>query len=197
MTNCGWDLHEVPGRCASRPHHDWSLEIGHWSLGMRVLGIDPGTLTTGYGLVERRGDTLQAVTFGAITTQAGLPFAQRLLRIYQELRTLLTRTRPDCAAVETVFFARNVQSALRLGQARGVALLALAEEAVAIHEYSALEVKQAITSYGRAEKAQVQEMVRLLLGLAEAPSPVDAADALAVAICHHHAARVTARLRER
>ncbi len=164
---------------------------------MRVLGIDPGTLATGYGLVERRGDTLHPLTFGAITTQAGLPFAQRLLRIYRELRTLLTRTRPDCAAVEAVFFARNVQSALRLGQARGVALLALAEEAIEIHEYSALEVKQAVTSYGRAEKAQVQEMVRLLLGLAEAPSPIDAADALAVAICHHHAARLKGRLRER
>jgi crossover junction endodeoxyribonuclease RuvC len=164
---------------------------------MRVLGIDPGSVATGYGLVERRGDTLHALTFGAITTQAGLPFAQRLLRIYRELRTLLTRTRPDCAAVEAVFFARNVQSALRLGQARGVALLALAEEAIEIHEYSALEVKQAVTSYGRAEKAQVQEMVRLLLGLAEAPSPIDAADALAVAICHHHAARLKGRLRER
>jgi len=164
---------------------------------MRVLGIDPGTVTTGYGLVERRGDTLQAVTFGAITTRAGLPFAQRLLRIHQELRTLLSRTHPDCAAVESVFFAKNVQSALRLGHARGVALLALAEESVEIHEYSALEVKQAITSYGQAAKGQVQEMVRLLLGLGEAPTPVDAADALAVAICHHHAARLKDRLQER
>jgi crossover junction endodeoxyribonuclease RuvC len=164
---------------------------------MRVLGIDPGTVTTGFGLVEQRGDTLRAITFGTITTQAGLPFAQRLLRIHQELRTLLTRTRPDCAAVEAVFFAKNVQSALRLGQARGVALLALAEERVEIHEYSALEVKQAITSYGRAAKGQVQEMVRLLLGLADPPSPADAADALAVAICHQHAARLQARLRER
>jgi crossover junction endodeoxyribonuclease RuvC len=164
---------------------------------MRVLGIDPGTVTTGFGLVEQRGDTLRAITFGTITTQAGLPFAQRLLRIHQELRTLLTRTRPDCAAVEAVFFAKNVQSALRLGQARGVALLALAEERVEIHEYSALEVKQAITSYGQAAKGQVQEMVRLLLGLADPPSPADAADALAVAICHQHAARLQARLRER
>ncbi len=163
---------------------------------MRVLGIDPGTLTTGYGLVERRGDTLQAVTFGAITTRASLPFAQRLLRIHQELRTLLSRTRPDCAAVEAVFFAKNVQSALRLGQARGVALLALAEESVDIREYSALEVKQAITSYGQAGKGQVQEMVRLLLGLPKVPTPADAADALAVAICHHHAARLKERLQE-
>jgi crossover junction endodeoxyribonuclease RuvC len=154
-------------------------------------------VTTGYGLVDVAGDTLHAVTFGAISTRAGLPFAQRLLRIHQELRTLLIRSRPDCAAVEAVFFARNVQSALRLGQARGVVLLALAQAGVVVHEYSALEVKQAVTSYGRAVKGQVQEMVRLLLGLAEAPSPVDAADALAVAICHHHSARVTARLRER
>lgn len=154
-------------------------------------------MTTGYGLVEERGDTLQAVTFGVITTRASLPFAQRLLRIHQELRALLTRTRPDCAAVEAVFFAKNVQSALRLGQARGAALLALAEESIEIHEYSALEVKQAITSYGQAGKEQVQEMVRLLLHLPEAPTPVDAADALAVAICHHHAARLKERLRER
>jgi crossover junction endodeoxyribonuclease RuvC len=163
---------------------------------MRVLGIDPGTVTTGYGLVERRGDTLQALTYGAISTRAALPFGQRLLHIHQELRTLLDRTRPDCAAVEAVFFAKNVQSALRLGQARGVALLTLAEESIEIHEYSALEVKQAITSYGQAGKEQVQEMVRLLLGLPEPPTPADAADALAVAICHHHTARLRARLRE-
>src|SRR5574342_518593 len=155
---------------------------------MRVLGIDPGTVATGYGVVDAEDHTLRAVTYGAITSHAGLSFARRLLRIHQELQTLLARTRPDCAAVEAVFFARNVQSALRLGQARGVALLALAQAGVQIHEYSALEVKQAVTSYGRAVKGQVQEMVRLLLGLAEAPSPVDAADALAVAICHHHTA---------
>lgn len=163
---------------------------------MRVLGIDPGTVTTGYGMVEQRGDTLHAITFGAISPPASLPFAQRLHRIHQELRTLLIRVRPDCAAIEAVFFARNVQTALRLGQARGVALLALAQEGVEIHEYSALEVKQAVTSYGRAVKGQVQEMVRLLLDLAETPRPADAADALAVAICHHHAAALKARLRK-
>jgi crossover junction endodeoxyribonuclease RuvC len=164
---------------------------------MRVLGIDPGTLATGYGVVEQRGDAFRVITFGAISTQVSLPFAQRLLRIYQELRTVLTRTQPDCAAVEAVFFARNVQTALRLGQARGVTLLALAQEAIPIHEYSALEVKQAVTSYGRADKDQVQEMVRVLLGLPEPPRPADAADALAVAICHHHASRLRERLRER
>ncbi len=154
-------------------------------------------MATGYGVVERRDDTLRVLTHGVITTQASLPFAKRLLRIHQELRSLLTRTVPDCAAVEAVFFAKNVQSALRLGQARGVVLLALAEEGIEIHEYSALEVKQAVTSYGRAEKGQVQEMVRLLLGLPEVPSPADAADALAVAICHLHAVRLKDRLRGR
>lgn len=162
---------------------------------MRVLGIDPGTAATGYGVVEEREGGLHAVRFGAITSPARLPFAQRLLRIYRELRTLLTDIRPDCAAVEAVFFARNVQSALRLGQARGVALLALAEAGIPIHEYSALEIKQAVTSYGQAQKAQVQAMVRLLLHLPEAPHPADAADALAVAICHQQAARLQARLR--
>jgi len=162
---------------------------------MRVLGIDPGTAATGYGVVEEREGGLYAVRFGAITSPARLPFAQRLLRIYRELRTLLTDIRPDCAAVEAVFFARNVQSALRLGQARGVALLALAEAGIPIHEYSALEIKQAVTSYGQAQKEQVQAMVRLLLHLPEAPHPADAADALAVAICHQQAARLQARLR--
>jgi crossover junction endodeoxyribonuclease RuvC len=164
---------------------------------MRVLGIDPGAVTTGYGLVEGTAASLCAVSFGVIPTPTILPFGQRLLRIHRELRDLLSRMRPDCAAVEAVFFARNVQSALRLGQARGVALLALAEEGVPTHEYSALEVKQAVTSYGQAGKGQVQEMVRLLLDLPEPPTPADAADALAVAICHHHAARLRGRLRAR
>jgi len=163
---------------------------------MRVLGIDPGTVATGYGIVEEREDGLHAVCFGAITPPVGLPFAQRLLRIHRELQTLINNVRPDCAAVEAVFFARNVQSALRLGQARGVALLVLAEAGMSIHEYSALEVKQAVTSYGHAQKEQVQEMVRLLLRLADTPRPADAADALAVAICHQHAARLRERLRK-
>jgi len=164
---------------------------------MRVLGIDPGSVTTGYGLVEDRGSELQAVAFGAITTQARTPFAQRLLRIYRELRAVVTTHRPDCAAVEAVFFARNVQSALQLGQARGVALLALAEEGLEVVEYSPREIKQAVTSYGQADKGQVQEMVRLLLRLPQPPQPPDAADALALAICHHQAARLTARLSKR
>ena len=163
---------------------------------MRVLGIDPGTAATGYGIVEERKDGLHAVRHGAITYPTSLPFPQRLLRIYRELRALLIEFQPDCAAVEAVFFARNVQSALRLGQARGVALLALAEAGVEIHEYSALEVKKAVTSFGQAQKDQVQHMVQMLLRLPEAPQPADAADALAIAICHQHAARLQGRLRK-
>jgi crossover junction endodeoxyribonuclease RuvC len=161
---------------------------------MRVLGIDPGSAATGYGLVEERGGSLHAVAFGVIAPSAGTAFPHRLLHIYRELHGLVLRLRPDAAAVEAVFFARNVQSALRLGQARGVALLALAEAAIEIREYSALEVKQAVTSYGLAQKSQVSHMVGLLLALPEPPRPADAADALAVAICHHHAARLAARL---
>ena len=163
---------------------------------MRVLGIDPGTAATGYGVVEERNGGLHTVCFGAITSPARLPFGQRLLRIHRGLRSLLIEVQPDCAAVEAVFFARNVQSALRLGQARGVALLALAEAKLEIHEYSALEVKQAVTTFGQAQKSQVQEMVRLLLNLPETPHPADAADALAIAICHQHAARLRTRLRK-
>jgi crossover junction endodeoxyribonuclease RuvC len=163
---------------------------------MRVLGIDPGTAATGYGVVEEREGSLHTVRFGAITSPASLPFAQRLLRIYRELRAVLIEVQPDCAAVEAVFFARNVQSALRLGQARGVALLVLAEAGVEIHEYSALEVKRAVTSFGQAQKDQVQRMVQMLLRLPEAPQPADAADALAIAICHQHAARLQGRLRK-
>jgi crossover junction endodeoxyribonuclease RuvC len=161
---------------------------------MRILGIDPGSVTTGYGLVEDRGSELQAVAFGAIATQARAPFAERLLRIHRELRAVVAAHRPDCAAVEAVFFAQNVQSALRLGQARGVALLAMAEEGLDIVEYSPREIKQAVTGYGHADKAQVQEMVRLLLRLPQRPQPADAADALALAICHHQAVWSSARL---
>jgi crossover junction endodeoxyribonuclease RuvC len=164
---------------------------------MLVLGIDPGTAATGYGVVEDREGALHAVAFGAITSRPSLAFPLRLLRIHQQLQDLLGRLQPDCAAVEAVFFAKNVQSAMRLGQARGAALLTLAQAGVPIHEYSALEVKQAVTSYGHAGKAQVQEMVRLILRLADPPEPQDAADALAVAICHHQAARLRGRLQAR
>ncbi len=153
---------------------------------MRILGIDPGSESTGYGIIDSDGSRHAAVTFGAIRTRADQPFHERLLKIYSGLRELLAREKVDAVAIEEVFHATNVQSALKLGHARGVALLAAAESGVPVFEYSPLEIKSGIVGYGRAEKSQIQEMVRFLLRLDTIPSPDDAADALAVAICHSH-----------
>ena len=153
---------------------------------MRILGIDPGSASTGYGIIETDGSQHMPVLFGAIKTQARQPFHKRLLRIYAELSGILSRERADVMAIEEVFHATNIQSALRLGHARGIALLVAAQNGMPVCEYSPLEIKSAVVGYGRAEKAQIQMMVRLLLGLRELPSPDDAADALAVAICHAH-----------
>jgi crossover junction endodeoxyribonuclease RuvC len=157
---------------------------------MLVLGVDPGTAITGYGLVRQAEDQLQAVAFGAITTPSDWALPQRLQKIYRELTALIREHSPTQGAIEQLFFSRNVKTALAVGQARGVALLALADGGLPVHEYTPLQVKQSVVGYGRAEKAQVQELVRLLLGLEVAPQPDDAADALAVAICHLHSARM-------
>ncbi len=157
---------------------------------MRVLGIDPGTATTGYGIVEETDAGIQPLAYGVITTPPGQPLPRRLQRVYQELRRLIQEWQPDEAAVEELYFNLNVRTALSVGQARGVVLLALADAGLPVTEYGPGEVKQALTGYGRAEKRQMQEMVRMLLGLKEVPSPDDAADALAVAICHLHSARL-------
>jgi crossover junction endodeoxyribonuclease RuvC len=161
---------------------------------MLVLGIDPGTAITGYGLVRQseRGDQLEAIAYGAITTPPDWPMPTRLQKIYRELTALIREYHPTDGAVEELFFSRNVKTALVVGQARGVVLLALADGGVAIHEYTPLQVKQSVVGYGRAEKAQVQELVKLLLGLEAVPQPDDAADALAIAICHLHSARMAA-----
>jgi crossover junction endodeoxyribonuclease RuvC len=159
---------------------------------MRVLGIDPGTATTGYGVVEEVNGDLKPLVFGVIRTPADQPLPVRLQLIYQALKELAAEWVPTAAAVEELFFSRNVRTAMSVGQARGVTLLALADIGLDVAEYTPLAIKQAVTGYGNADKAQVQEMVRLLLGLAEAPRPDDAADALAVAICHLHSARLTA-----
>ncbi len=155
---------------------------------MKVFGVDPGSLRTGYGCIETDGSRHRLVACGAITTPPEAEFPEKLLAIHRELGRLLRRHRPDCVAVESVFYAANVRSALKLGHARGVALLAAAEGGYPLVEYAPAEIKQAVVGYGRAEKRQVGEMVRLLLGLAEVPEPNDAADALAVAICHVHSA---------
>ncbi len=163
---------------------------------MLVLGIDPGTAITGYGVVKGEGDALTLVTHGAITTPSDWPLPERLQRIYQELTLLIEDRRPATVAVEELFFSKNVRTALSVGQARGVALLAAANAGLPIHEYTPLQVKQAIAGYGRATKDQVQQMVRMLLGLDSVPQPDDAADAIAVAICHIHSAKLTALLQE-
>jgi crossover junction endodeoxyribonuclease RuvC len=157
---------------------------------VRIVGIDPGSERTGYGCVETDGRRHRLVTCGAITAAAGDAFPARLARIHRELTTLFMKTRPDCVAVESVFHAASARSALKLGHARGVALLAAVEAGCTIAEYTPAEVKRAVVGYGRAEKRQVQQMVKLLLGLARPPSPYDAADALAVAICHVHSGLV-------
>jgi len=159
---------------------------------MLVLGIDPGTATTGYGLVRETETGPALVAYGIIQTPAGAPMPDRLRMIYQELKKLIALHGPDSAAVEKLFFQRNVTTAMSVGQARGVALLALAEAGVSVGEYTPREVKQAVAGYGSADKPQMQQMVRAVLNLNEIPKPDDAADALAVAICHLHSARMKA-----
>ena len=138
----------------------------------------------GYGAVAVEGDSMEALDYGVLTTPASLPLTSRLLMLFQGLIDLIDRLQPTDAAVEQLFFARNVQSALAVGQARGVALLAAASRGIPVSEYTPLQVKQAVAGYGRATKDQVQNMVQLMLGLGEVPQPDDAADALAIAICH-------------
>jgi len=157
---------------------------------MRVLGVDPGTATTGYGLVEEDAEGLRALAFGVISTPPEQALPRRLQTIYRELLALARQWQPHAAAVEELFFSSNARTAMSVGQARGVALLALADAGLEVAEYSPLAVKQALTGYGKADKRQMQEMTRLLLGLAEIPRPDDAADALAVAVCHLHSARL-------
>ena len=157
---------------------------------MLALGIDPGTATTGYGLVRlERDGSLLAVKHGVITTPKNTAAAERLAMLYDQLRALLQEHKPDTAGVEKLFFQRNVKTAIAVGQARGVILLALAQAGLEIFEYAPNEIKQGVVGYGSADKRQVQEMVRVLLTLDDIPRPDDAADALAVAICHLHSAR--------
>jgi crossover junction endodeoxyribonuclease RuvC len=153
---------------------------------VRIFGIDPGSQRTGYGCVESDGRRHVLVASGAVATSPGDTLPNRLARIHAELSALLASCRPDCVAIENLFHATNVRSALKLGHARGVAMLAAVEAGCDVVEYTPAEIKRAVVGYGRAEKQQVGQMVKLLLGLRSAPTPHDAADALAVAICHLH-----------
>jgi len=149
-----------------------------------ILGLDPGTLATGYGLLRSREEELSLVECGVLTVPRSLDMPRRLQALHESLAAVIQAHRPSVAAVESLFFAQNARTALTLGQTRGVVLLTLAQAGLAVYEYTPLKVKQTIAGYGRAPKSQVQSAVALLLGLAEPPQPEDAADAVAVAMCH-------------
>lgn len=150
---------------------------------IRIIGIDPGSRVTGYGIVEKRGSSFVHIDNGCLTTRAGDPMPRRLEQIYSGLIEILAKYQPDAAAVEEIFFAKNVASSLKLGEARGVAMLASVQSKIAVFEYATREVKQALTGYGQATKDQIQKMVKAMLKLPEVAQE-DASDALAVAICH-------------
>ncbi|MFC1990750.1 crossover junction endodeoxyribonuclease RuvC [Chloroflexota bacterium] len=151
---------------------------------MRILGIDPGTLIMGYGVVESSDGEIAMVDCGALTSPERSPIGERLSYLYSELLEIIQRYQPDAMAVEQPFVAKNVRTALAIGRAQAVAILAAANRGIPTYEYTPARIKQSVASYGASSKEQVQEMVRLQLGLAEVPQPNDAADALAVAICH-------------
>ena len=151
---------------------------------MIILGIDPGLAIVGYGVIEYRGNKYKLLDYGCINTDSDIIIPERLKIIYEELSILIDKYNPDDVAMEELFFNKNVKTAIKVGQARGVEVLAAVNKGKNVYEYTPLQIKQSVAGYGRAEKRQVQEMVKLLLNLKEIPKPDDAADALAVAICH-------------
>src|SRR5690606_38081007 len=187
---CAADAEADGSPRGSRRHEEHLVELrrrgaGDRGLaGVRIFGIDPGSLRTGYGCVETDGTRHRFVACGALSTPAGTSLPQRLLAVHTGLVQAIDDVRPDCVAIENLFHARHARSALTLGHARGVAVLAAVQAGLPVVEYTPAEIKMSVVGYGRAEKAQVQRMVALLLGLDTPPSPFDAADALAVAICH-------------
>ena len=151
---------------------------------MVILGIDPGYATIGYGAIETVRGTHKMLTYGAITTKPNVPMERRLFEIFKDMRTLLDTVKPDAVAIEELFFNTNITTGIQVAQARGVILLACAERGTPIYEYTPLQVKQAVVGYGRAEKRQVMELTKMMLNLKQVPKPDDAADALAIALCH-------------
>ncbi len=162
---------------------------------MRVLGIDPGTLTSGYGIVTEEDHKLFHVVSGGISPSAKQPFPKRLRKIYEELEKIIEKYKPHVVVVEDLFVSNNIKAALKLGHARGVAILAAVNAGLPVFEYAPAEVKQAVVGSGKADKKQVQLMVKTLLDLPKAPHPADAADALAAAICHVHSSRMREMLK--
>ena len=155
---------------------------------MRILGLDPGIAIVGFGAIEAEGGRYQMLTCGAIRTEAGLPLSRRLEIIYDDLCQLLDAVQPEAVAIEELFFNTNITTGISVAHGRGVLLLACRKRQIPIYEYTPLQVKQSVVGYGRAEKKQVMEMVRRMLGLKDVPRPDDAADALAIALCHGRAA---------
>jgi crossover junction endodeoxyribonuclease RuvC len=151
---------------------------------MKVLGVAPGTKAMGYGLVDSSGDETVLIEYGALTAPTRSPIGERLSLLYQQLSEIVERYRPDAVAIEQPFLAKNVKSAMAIGRAQAVAMLAAANSSIPTYEYTPTQVKQRVADYGASSKEQIQEAVRLQLGLPEAPHPTDAADALAVALCH-------------
>ncbi len=157
---------------------------------MRVLGIDPGTLNCGYGIVEEEDSRLFYVTSGGIKSSSKTSLPKRLKKIYEGIEEVIEKHKPDGMAIENLFFSKNVRAALKLGEAKGVAILAAVKRGIPVFEYSPLEIKKSVVGHGSAEKRQVQNMVKVLLGLKSIPHPPDLADALALAICHIHTHRM-------
>ncbi len=178
-----------PAVAFSTAFFEFAIRNSQFEMHMRVLGVDCGSRVTGYGVVDSDGGDCFFVQCGAIRTKLSDPLAIRLKLIYNGIVEIIRDLRPDAAAFESLFYASNVQSALKLGHVRGVSIFAAAAASLPVFEYSPLEVKSAVTGYGRAEKPQVQQMVRVLLKLESPPEPFDASDALAVAICHVHTNR--------
>ena len=160
-----------------------------------ILGIDPGIAILGYGLVKYETNRFTVIDYGAITTDAGINMSARLTIIYDRLVDIIKRYNPDAFAVEELFFNKNIKTALTVGHARGVAVLAGSKSGVQVYEYTPLQVKQAVVGYGRADKNQMQQMVKVILNLGEIPKPDDVADALAVAICHGNSSKFSEQFR--
>lgn len=163
---------------------------------MRILGIDPGYAILGYGIIEKTGNHFSPIHYGAITTTKDLPMDRRLEKLYDELREIIEEFRPEVASIEQLYFNNNAKTAINVGQARGVAVLACIKGGIEIAEYTPLQIKQALVGYGRADKKQVQFMVKTMLNLSQVPKPDDTADALAAAICHGHSADTRDRLKQ-
>ena len=156
---------------------------------IRILGIDPGYAIVGFGVLDYDGVNFSPIEYGAVLTEAGVPFPERLRAIHEDIEFIFNKFKPDCMAIERLYFTTNQKTAIDVAQARGITVLSAAIRNVPVSEYTPLQVKMSVTGYGKAEKKQVMEMTKSILGLAQIPKPDDAADALAIAVCHGHTVR--------